>query len=155
MVEASTPGSHSLRFPSAVDRWLLVLLVALPLICVATIVASILSGEGLLASLAGLLIVLVIYGGLLYPVYYELEPDGLLIRFGFVRQRIPYARIRAVRPTVNPLSSPALSLRRLRVEYGAGPLSFALISPVRREAFLDALAARTGLVRENGGLKRP
>ncbi|MGE0058226.1 MAG: PH domain-containing protein [Dehalococcoidia bacterium] len=140
------------RFPSVVDSWVLIVLAIVPLISVGVLVAAIASGEGVLAALIGPLIVAGIYGGLLYPVYYELEPDHLLIRFGVVHRRVAYTTIRSVRPTHNPLSSPALSLRRLRIDYGKGALSFVLISPQRRDEFLDALAARTGLNREGDAL---
>jgi len=142
------------QFSSAVDLWLAALLVALPAVAVVPVVLSLLDGgEGLGAALIGLLIIVGIYGGLLFPLYYRLEDDALLIRFGLVRRRIPYQEIRAVKPTWNPLSAPALSLRRLRVEYGAGSFSFALISPARREEFLESLARRTGLVKSGDQLQ--
>jgi hypothetical protein len=134
------------QFASEVDVWLRVVLVVLPLISVGVVVVTLLNdGEGAWAAVLSLLVVGGIYGGLLFPLYYHFEAGSLLVRFGLVRQRIPYEAIRSVRPTRNPLSSPALSLRRLRVDYGR---SFVLISPVRRGEFLDELAQRTGLVRD-------
>lgn len=140
------------QYASAVDRWLIVALFIAPLVSVGALAAAVIAGEGILAALLGPLIVAGIYGGLLFPLHYRLGADGLLIRFGLVRQRIPYEKIRSVGPSHNPLSSPALSLRRLRVDYGSGVFSFVLISPQRRDEFLSALAARTGLVRDGDRL---
>jgi hypothetical protein len=121
------------------------------LISAGSIVITVLEdGDGIWAALLSLLVMAGIYGGLLFPLYYRLEASALLVRFGLVRQRIPYDAITAVRPTHNPLSSPALSLRRLRVDYRR---SFVMISPVRRDEFLDALAQRAGLVREGDKLR--
>ena len=73
------------------------------------------------------------------------EVDGLtehdlLVRSGPFRWRVPLGQIHSVTPTRNPLSSPALSLDRLRIEYGDG--KWILISPRERERFLEALEAR-------------
>jgi hypothetical protein len=139
------------QFASEIDWWVLVLLTVLPLISAGSIVITVLEdGDGIWAALLSLLVMAGIYGGLLFPLYYRLEASALLVRFGLVRQRIPYDAITAVRPTHNPLSSPALSLRRLRVDYRR---SFVMISPVRRDEFLDALAQRAGLVREGDKLR--
>ena len=52
---------------------------------------------------------------------------------------MPLAAIASVEPTRNPLSSPACSLGRLRIRYGAKQI---MISPLDRVGFLRALAAR-------------
>jgi hypothetical protein len=78
----------------------------------------------------------------------------LLVRFGICRQRIPLADIAEVHPTHNPLSSPALSLDRLRVQYGQGFFKAVMISPADRNGFLDDLAHKAGLKREGDRLVR-
>jgi hypothetical protein len=149
----SSTATETQQYRSAVDPWLAVLLALLPLIAVATVVVAILNdGEGIGAAVFSLLIIAAIYGGLLYPLYYRLEDTALLVRFGFIRQHISYADITAVQPSRNPLSSPALSLRRLKVSYRG---HYALISPVRRDEFLSALAQRAGLERDGDRLRRP
>lgn len=50
-------------------------------------------------------------------------------------------------PTRNPLSSPALSLDRLHVQFGQDLFNAILISPADRDRFLTGLA-------EQGGMKR-
>ena len=140
------------RFPSKVDAWLGAILVALLVSTVAVPIVLLVSGDpqawiGLIPSA----LILAIFGGLVFPLYYELEDQALLIRFGLVRSRVPYAEIKRVVPSRSMLSSPALSLDRLHVDAG-NPLG-PLISPKDKSAFLDALAARAPhLMREGDSL---
>ncbi|HOX46109.1 MAG TPA: PH domain-containing protein [Myxococcota bacterium] len=92
-------------------------------------------GFGLLVCAAVLL--------LTWPVRYEITPEELRVRAGLVRWRLPLAWIRAARLSSNPLSAPAWSLRRLRLDYRRpdGREGFQLLSPRDREAFLRELAA--------------
>jgi len=77
-----------------------------------------------------------------FTTYYELEDDALHIQCSFFYSlRIPYASIRKVKYTSNPLSSPALSLKRLQIDYGK--MSSVMISPHTRETFLEALKPMT------------
>jgi len=68
---------------------------------------------------------------------YDLSGGTLIIRSGPFRWSIPVADIKSITPTRNPLSSPALSLDRLRIEYGRERA--VMISPNQKEAFLRAL----------------
>jgi hypothetical protein len=140
------------QYASEFDLWVRLVLIVLPVISIAVVVITAVSGEGLAIAVIGLLIVAGIYGGLLFPVYYRLESTRLVVRFGLIRQRIPYDAITSVRPTRSPLSSPALSLRRLRIAYAR---SAVMISPVRRDEFLASLASRAGLLRDGEALRRP
>jgi hypothetical protein len=135
------------RFPSKVDWWLGAILGAAPVVTLVAGWSAIAHGHLLLGVLPTA-VLLAIYGGLVFPMYYELGDDALIIRFGLARSRVPYRSIRAVRPTGNPLSSPALSLDRLHVDAGSalGPN----ISPADRSGFLDALAQRTPHLRREG-----
>jgi hypothetical protein len=105
-------------------------------------------------GVAMVLIVFGIYFGLVFPMRYGLDDTDLLVRFGVCRQRVPLADITEVRPTHNPLSSPALSLDRLHVQYGPGFFKAVMISPADREGFLDDLARSAGLKREGDRLVR-
>src|SRR5690606_38454155 len=140
------------RFTSKVDAWLAAILVVLLLSAIGVPVALFATGDpqawvGLISTA----LILLLLGGLAWPVYYELEDETLLIRFGLVRSRLRYAEIRRVVPTRSMLSSPALSMDRLHVDAGSslGPL----ISPRDKSGFLDALAAKAPqLVREGDSL---
>jgi|SRR5579872_836275 len=143
-------------YPSKVDWWLVPLLSLAP---VASIVACIsLVLEGQLAALpwavGGVLLVLGVYFGMVIPMTYGLDDTTLIVRFGICRQRIALADILEVRPTHNPLSSPALSLDRLRIQFGPGLFKAVMISPADRDRFLDDLAERAGLTREGDRLVR-
>ncbi len=82
---------------------------------------------------------------LLLSTNYTLESRDLIVRSGPFRWRIESAEITDVTATSNPLSSPALSLDRLRIDYGRG--NSIMISPRDKERFLADLAAmRRGAV---------
>jgi hypothetical protein len=77
--------------------------------------------------------------------------DGRFVRIrcgviGWPIGSIPIDEIRSVRPTRNPLGSPALSLDRLRIELANGRVW--RISPRDKSGFLSALT------RVNPSLKR-
>lgn len=88
--------------------------------------------------------------GTLLPVWllvstrYTIDGDTLLVQCGGLRWRIPVAEITAVTPTTSALSSPALSLDRLRIDYGHG--KSLMVSPQDKEAFLREIemAGRSG-----------
>jgi hypothetical protein len=96
------------------------------------------AAEVLFALLTPLVPVLIVTL-LAWPTRYELHEHELVIRSGVIRYRIPYSDIRAVTPSRNPLSAPAWSLDRLRIDRKRG---FALISPQDKDGFLRALAER-------------
>jgi hypothetical protein len=105
-------------------------------------------------GLAGVLFVFGVYFGLVFPMRYGLDDTHLHVRFGLCRQRIPLVDISEVYPTHNPLSSPALSLDRLHVQFGQGFFKAVMIAPAERHRFLDDLAQKAGLKRQGDRLVR-
>jgi len=85
---------------------------------------------------------------------YGIDDEHLHVRFGVCRQRIPLKDISEVHPTRNPLSSPALSLDRLHVQFGEGVFKAVMISPADRDRFLDELADKAKLKCEGDRLVR-
>ena len=82
---------------------------------------------------------------LLLSTHYTLGHGQLVVRSGPFKWRIPVAEITSITPTSNLLSSPALSLDRLRIDYGVG--KSVMISPRNKEKFVkDIEAARGGAV---------
>lgn len=77
---------------------------------------------------------------LVFTVEYVVSDQHLIVRNGPFRRTIPLDTIRAVRKTINPLSSPALSLHRLEIKYSS--YDVVMISPKDRDAFMKLLAAR-------------
>ncbi|MBP95836.1 hypothetical protein CMK18_07775 [Candidatus Poribacteria bacterium] len=126
------------RFKTKIDWWLAILLCVSPLISLLTLLGFYLLGISY-AWLSWLVVLIVglIYAGLIFPLYYELEDNNLLIRFGRIRSRIPYQRIKKVIPTRSTSSSPALSLDRLYIDTG-DDLAVS-ISPTNKIRFLQAL----------------
>src|SRR5690606_1532665 len=99
------------------------------------------TSPSLAVALAALLLVGVILPlWILRSTYYTLDARYLHVRSGPFKWRVPLRDIRAVRPTRSPLSSPALSLDRLRIEFGrAGSI---MISPGDKDRFLTELECR-------------
>lgn len=149
--------SHSARrheYRSVVDGWIAVTLVGTLGICLFAAYRMLNSGSVVEAVV--LLLVLAGVGSLLVPVRYTIAADELVIRSGVWKIRIALRTIRRVYPSGSLLASPALSMDRLAVEYGAGGHSrpTVYISPRGREQFLDVLAQAAGLERRGDELVR-
>ncbi len=136
----------SRTFPTKVDTWLAVVLAVAALVSVGGAVLSVFEGhpEGVL----GAVVMVIVFGTLVFPMNYTVADDALVIRFGMVRSRVKYTDIRAVKPTHNPLSSPAMSLDRLHIDCG-NPLG-PNISPDDREGFYAALLQKAPHLRREG-----
>jgi Bacterial PH domain len=128
-------------YKSKIDWWLLIILasaMAASLYASAEIVlASSPSAWWLLAVTAGIGIGLPLW--LLLATNYILETRQLLVRSGPFKWKVPIADITSITATSNPLSGPALSLDRLRIEYGRG--SAIMISPRNKDQFLREIEA--------------
>ena len=72
--------------------------------------------------------------------YYIIGEKDLIIRYGPFKKVVPLEKITSVRKTMNPLSSPALSLKRLEIMYGQ--YHSVLISPKDRDEFVEILSKR-------------
>lgn len=82
---------------------------------------------------------IIIISILVIPCKYTLLDDHLLVQAGVIMYKVPYAEIRKIEKSSNPLSSPALSLRRVKITREKG---FLLVSPADRDQFIQDLAAR-------------
>ena len=127
-------------FRSKVDWWIRLLLgIAIAGIFVGS-ATVILEGAdpvettiALLACIAGfVLIVWVLIG-----THYTVDRGTIIVRAGPMRWKIPIDEITAVEATKSPLSSPALSLDRLRIRYGKRRRI--MISPADKAGFLEAI----------------
>ncbi len=125
---------------SRVDWWLAALMAGSLVFCIGlgihllaidTRAALILLG--IVAFSAGITVLLCV------PCNYVLTEDFLLVQSGVIRYRIPYSDIRKIEKSSNPLSSPALSLRRVKITRNKG---FILVSPPDRDLFIQELSAR-------------
>lgn len=91
-----------------------------------------------------------------FSTYYTITATELVVRPTFIRWRVPLEGIIEVYPTHNPLSSPACSLDRLRINYErpSGRKTSVMISPKAKEEFLAELAEAAGLEWEGNRLVR-
>src|SRR5258707_12255527 len=83
---------------------------------------------------------------------YEVTSTDLIVRCGPFRTIVPLDTIVEVFPTNNPLSAPAPSLDRLRINYRkkTGRKWFTLISPKDKEGFVRDLASAAPRLRNVG-----
>lgn len=131
-----------MRMRSKTDAWL----VAVLLSSIALLVAGLWTAHAQDGPLPLALIAPILLLGAGLPVWvlvgthYTFVDDHLVVHSGPFRWRIALREVRAVAPTRSPLASPALSLDRLRIEYGAG--RSVMVSPVDKEAFLRELERR-------------
>lgn len=128
-------------YRSKIDTWLAALLLVPAILVLASVGIAVLSGAiSAVPGLAILAISVALPVWLLAGTCYTLADEDLLVRCGPFRWRVPLAEITSMTPTRNPLSSPALSLERLRIDYGRSRMI--MISPTDRDAFIRAVEAR-------------
>ena len=134
--------SGTKTFRSKVDTWLGVALIGSVALSFAVACVVLLQG---MPSGAWLAIAVALTGAIL-PLWifvdtkYVIDDRILSIRSGPFRWRIPLNEIRSIEPTRNPLSSPALSLDRLRIVYGKK--RSCMVSPSDREGFIAEIERR-------------
>ncbi|MDP5134310.1 MAG: PH domain-containing protein, partial [Paraglaciecola sp.] len=123
-------------FRSKVDTWLGIVLVAAALAVLYGVIHSLNSGDNadIVASLFALLVSTGLPIWLINSTRYTLTEQQLLVQSGPFQWQIPIVQISNITPTINPLSSPALSLDRLRIDYGQG--RSLMISPKQQQQFL-------------------
>jgi hypothetical protein len=130
-----------LVFRSKVDGWFRVLPCVGVLVLGAVLVLPAVQGDRAAFWLTpALLLPAALPLWLLRTTDYTITDTHLRIRCGPLRWNVPLADVRSVRPTRNPLSSPALSLDRLRIEYSRSLA--VMVSPEDKEGFLRALRTR-------------
>ena len=138
--ELVTKADHPTHrvYPSAVDAWLTVILYAAPALLIAlcfyfTRVARADEALTCLLVAAGLVLLNVV---LTRPCRYTLTADTLHIRCGLIRESIPLDRITGAELSTSWRSGPALSLKRVRIDYDSRSR---LISPRDRQQFISDL----------------
>lgn len=133
-----------MKYPSKVDLWLAILISGSMLGTIgiglyAMFYESPSFWEVIFLLLSCVLLPLFILWGCL-TTYYLFSDNHLIIRYGPFKKRIPLDRITSVKKTSNPLSSPALSLKRLEISYNT--YDMVLISPQDRDEFIKVLSKR-------------
>jgi len=129
-------------YRSQVDQWLLVVFAVSALGAVAACGSLLYYGSHLewLMAAASLLVGIGLPLWVLQSTTYTLTTGFLVVRSGPFHWSVPLRQVTRITPTRNPLSSPALSLDRLRIEYSDGKVI--MISPEDRRRFLAELKDR-------------
>ncbi len=126
-------GGAPVVFPSKRDGWLVWLLVGSAF---AVIAITLNVGAGLLLGLAAIHVALV--AAVLLNTRYVITDTAMTAWCGPFRWMVPRHEIRSIMRSRDTRSSPALSLDRLLIDYGAGPKQI-LVSPEDQEGFAAAL----------------
>lgn len=131
-----------ITFRSKVDGWLATALVASAAAsAIAVVIVGVVESPLLALAISPLLLLSVgLPMWLLGATSYTLDRTDLNVRCGPFAWRVPLREIRAVTATRNPLSSPALSLDRLRIDFGR--MGSIMISPQDKEGFMQELRKR-------------
>ena len=129
-----------MKFPSKIDGWMIpVMVVSVAGMLTALIAVMVTATPWPVRVLVVVVLVLVTF--LLFSVfrstYYEVSDTDLRVVSGPLRWTIPLSDITDIQPTRNPLSSPALSMDRLKVSYGKR--KFVLVSPADKDGFIKAI----------------
>ena len=136
------PTSDTLTFRSRIDWWLPALIFGLLGVAAVQIGAELWGNP----SLENWVVAGIVYAALAATIWvftstaYEVGPTDLVVRSGPIRVRVPIASIRRISSSRTILASPALSMRRLEVEYGK--YDVAVVSPKDQAGFIAALTAR-------------
>jgi hypothetical protein len=138
-------SADALMFASKRDAWLSITVVFTDLVIVFAMIVLIrtMLRTRQLAILPGIIICIVSFAlltSILVATHYHVREGRLFVRSGPFKWQISIADIQSVHATRNPLSSPALSLDRLSIQYHEDGNSRALmVSPLQKDAFVQAL----------------
>ena len=125
-------------YVSAVDWWIVVVLMLGPVACVGLTGILLQQGrsqDALYCLLTGVGTLLVT-GIFTVPCRYCILPDTLSIRCGVMLIRAPLDQIKSIETSGSWLSGPALSLKRVKISTAA---RFYLVSPRDRDRFIEEL----------------
>lgn len=129
----------SMFFRSAIDPWVYVLVVSLPVLILRAVVPHLIEANSTIVILAAaaLIPIIVIPAWLLLATYYRVDSAMLRIQAGPFSWSVPLEQIRSVTASRSLSSSPALSINRLKIEYGRE--RSILVSPKNKVAFIEAI----------------
>jgi hypothetical protein len=144
IINKNSLGVNFLKYKSGKDWWLTIIVWGAMLFAIgsggyALIEKTPNAGEFLITSALSIVLPIFILWMWL-TTFYVIGENNLIITFGPFKKTIPLDSIKTVKKTMNPLSSPALSLMRLEIEYGQ--YNSVLISPQDREGFMKVLSKR-------------
>ena len=128
------------RFKSKVDPWIAAVIVAILVLDFVFIIALARETGSPTAKTGAILTciaAMALIASLALRTYYVVDKNLLRVVSGPFRWKIPIDHITAVTATRTLISSPAMSLDRLRIEYGK--LRPIVVSPADKKGFLRAI----------------
>jgi hypothetical protein len=135
-------GENMQKFRSKKDWWILGFIIAMTGLLLQLLLTMYAKGSMAQYPVHTLIYVLTI-AVLWWPVWstqYRIDAEQLVVSSMFLTWKIPLSTIQKISPSSNSVSSPALSLDRLRIDYQKqGKAKFILISPKDKQAFTQAL----------------
>lgn len=126
-------------FRSAVDSWIYVFAISLPLIVIRAIAPSLSSASTstILYSVLAIAPIVLIPAWLLISTYYRVDSTILRVQAGPFSWAIPLDQIRSITAERSLSAAPSLSANRLKIEYGQQ--RSISVAPKNRAVFIAAL----------------
>ena len=142
-VESDEAGDAKV-YRTAIDCWLGLLLGACEVLCLYLVIEPVVRRGTVEWPMVLIMVGMSILILPLFGIKYVLYSEHMLISMSlYGKARVRYADIVEVKKTNNPLSSAAMSLRRIQIDYVEdGVHRMVLISPVKRKIFLEELMER-------------
>ena len=128
------------EFESKKDTWLLIVIYGSSVLCAFVAIILPVAELSMLMIVTSLFVLLI---GCIFPLWlvfslrYRVDETSLNIVCGPFKWFIPLSDITSIEPTNNPISSPALSLDRLKIMHGK--YKCVLVSPSDKTGFIDAI----------------
>ena len=128
-------------YRTAIDWWLGILLGACEVLCLYLVIEPIVRRGTVEWPMVLITVGMSIMILPLFRIKYVLYSEHLLISMSlYGKLRVKYADIVEMKKTNNPLSSAAMSLRRIQIDYVENDVHrMVLISPVKRNTFIEEL----------------
>jgi membrane protein YdbS with pleckstrin-like domain len=133
-----------MRFSSKVDGWIIPVMVVTIAGMIWALIAVMITETPWSIRIAVAvitLLVLVLLFSIFTRTHYTIADGELRVVSGPFRRTVSLSEITSIEPSRNPLSSPALSLDRLKVSYGNK--KYVLVSPADKAGFLSAIENST------------
>ena len=133
-----------MKFKSKIDWWTHLVLASMPLVNLWLILMFMIQDTIFVVPLVAIIFLLInIF--LILPMWintcYIFEENELLVKCGFGKgTRIDYKSIKNVKESRSLLASPALSLDRIEITFGASDMI--MVSPKEKSKFLEQLELR-------------
>ena len=132
---------EGITYRTKIDWWLGILLGGTMVLMLYIVIEPLIHGEGIQLGMTIVTVITLIIILPLFFIKYTFYSTHLLISCGiYGKERVEYHLIHQMKETKNPISSAAMSLDRLQIDYMEnGYHQTVLISPIRKKEFIHRL----------------